>query len=97
MKEEKKMKNAVMEIKELELEELAMVAGGNVFDDIACAIGEHDLELDHVYIPHFENGHQIDYDKYVCSNCKKAFYYKYDYTTGKSTKISREEFEAHTW
>ena len=91
------MKNAVKEMKELELEELTKAAGGNIIDDIACAFGEHDLKFVHGFTPDYEDGHQIDYDKYVCRNCGKVFYYKYDFATGKKTRIYHEEFEAHSW
>ena len=88
------MKN---EMKELKLEEMAMAAGGDIIDDIACHFGKHNLKFVVGFTPDYENGHQIDYDKYVCKNCGKVFYYKYEFDKEKKTRINHEEFEAHSW
>ena len=88
------MKNAV---KELKPEELAKAAGGNIIDDLACHFGDHDLEFAVSVTPPFKDGHQIDYVKSVCKNCKKVFYHKHDWATGKWTRINHEEFEAYDW
>jgi len=91
------MEEKKTEQQKLEKEELKEVAGGDIFDDIACYLGEHDEKLQECTMTHDASGVQIDYRKYVCSNCKKAFYYIYNFGTGDWKKISREEYEARAY
>ena len=84
------------DVQELDLKQMENVAAGNIIDDVGCHFGYHDLYWEEFTTTCDASGTQIDYTKYICSNCKKVFYYKYNHDTGKEKRISHTEYEAYT-
>ena len=82
------------EKKEMNREEVTQVNGGSFVDDIACRFGEHKWEF-YSGTSTWEQGENVQYSHLICSNCKADKYQKHYFSTGKTIKISKSEYEAH--
>ena len=87
MSEEKKNQD----VRELSTEEMARSNGGNIFDDIACAIVGHDWDNESQIC---DSDSTIIYVKYRCTRCGDRKFIKKDVKTGWEKNISEAEFEA---
>ena len=79
----------VREEAQMNQEELKQVAGGNIIDDIGCAIKGHNFILEEGYI----TGH-FQYSYFKCKRCGEKIYTKRDQWTGEETTISKKEFKS---
>ncbi len=78
-------------MRELSAEEMARSNGGNIFEDIACAIVGHDWENESQV---GSSDSSIIFVKYVCSRCGDRKFIKKNQKTGWEKSISESEFEA---
>ena len=89
MEDEKKDQRPEEEKKELNLDDLELVAGGELADDIECFFGSHDWTiLQSVHATEIP----IAYFYQKCTNCGKTRYIVKNTDTGDYKTVSEEAF-----
>lgn len=76
-------------VKELNPSEIEKVAGGNIFDDVACFIVGHDWDN---VCQICSSASDIIYVHYKCTRCGANLYQRVDTRTNQRKDISGEEF-----